>query len=96
MSKFSSAIGRGFYKNALTISVALASLSLSTQAVAYYPGDGRSSGGPLWFGTAAALAPFAVGRGHYANVAESVLVIPYLIHPVFSLFKAAKMIATVI
>ena len=79
MSKFSSAIGRGFYKNALTISVALASLSLSTQAVAYYPGDGRSSGGPLWFGTAAALAPFAVGRGHYATVADERLgnTIPY-------------------
>ncbi len=91
MGSFSSAKGRGFYKNALLVSVALAIFPLSAEAVS----DSRRIG-PIVIYSSAALAPFVVGRGHYANVAESVLVIPYLIHPVFSLFKAAKMIATVI
>ena len=74
MGSFSSAKGRGFYKNALLVSVALAIFPLSAEAVS----DSRRIG-PIVIYSSAALAPFAVGRGHYANVADERLgnTIPY-------------------
>ncbi|PMC15720.1 hypothetical protein CJ230_10690 [Oligella urethralis] len=74
MGSFSSAKGRGFYKNALLVSVALAIFPLSAEAVS----DSRRIG-PIVIYSSAALAPFVVGRGHYANVADERLgnTIPY-------------------